>query len=81
MPLECLWVVDKENGVLYKDATALEPCRNERYTLMVGNLNRTQGLKEDGNVNTDVISNKQIARGKCQMGCGHFTGLFLMCFN
>ena len=81
VPLKCLLVVDKENGVLYKDATALEPCKNERYTLMVGNLNRTQGLKEDGNVNTDVISNKQIARGKCQMGCGHFTGLFLMCFN
>ena len=78
MPLKCLWVVDVENGVLYQDATVFEPCKKERYTLMVGNKNRTQGFKEDGNVHTDVISNKQISHGKCQMCCGHFTGKFLM---
>ena len=81
MPLKCLWVVDVENGVLYQDATALEPCKKERYMLMVGNKNRTQAFKEDGNVYTDVISNKQISYGKCQMCCGHFTGKFLMCFK
>nr|XP_022291577.1 uncharacterized protein LOC111102923 [Crassostrea virginica]XP_022291578.1 uncharacterized protein LOC111102923 [Crassostrea virginica]XP_022291579.1 uncharacterized protein LOC111102923 [Crassostrea virginica]XP_022291580.1 uncharacterized protein LOC111102923 [Crassostrea virginica] len=73
VPLKCLLVVDKENGVLYQDATVFEPCKKERYTLMVGNKNRTQGFKEDGNVHTDVISNKQISHGKCQMCCGHFT--------
>ncbi|XP_078323690.1 uncharacterized protein LOC111102924 isoform X3 [Crassostrea virginica] len=73
VPLKCLLVVDKENGVLYQDATVFEPCKKERYTLMVGNTNRTQGFKEDGNVHTDVISNKQISHGKCQMCCGHFT--------
>ena len=71
-------MVDKENGVLYQDATALEPSKKERYTLMVGNLNRTQGLNEDGDVHTDVISNKQISHGKCQMCCGHFTGTSFM---
>ena len=81
MPLKCLWVVDVENGVLYQDATALEPCKKERYMLMVGNKNRTKAFKEDGNVYTDVISNKQISYGKCQMCCGHFTGKFLMCFK
>ena len=78
VPLKSLLVVDKENGVLYQDATVFEPCKKERYTLMVGNKNRTQGFKEDGNVHTDVISNKQISHGKCQMCCGHFTGKFLM---
>lgn len=47
---------------------------------MIGNKNRTKCFSEktDGNVETDVINNKKITSGKCQMSCGHFTGYYLL---
>lgn len=47
---------------------------------MIGNENRNNGFtgKDGGIVETDVIDNKKLTSGKCQMSCGHFTGYYLL---
>lgn len=47
---------------------------------MIGKENRNNGFsgKDGGNVETDVIDNKKLTGGKCQMSCGHFTGYYLL---
>ena len=76
----CLWIVDKENGTVYHDDTKIESSKIKRYSLMIGNMHRTKEFdeNEDGNVETDVINNRHITKGKIRMRCGHFTGKFFV---
>ena len=74
----CLWIVDQENGTVYHDDTKIESSKIKRYSLMIGNMHRTKEFdeNENGNVETDVINNRHITKGKIRMRCGHFTGKF-----
>ncbi|XP_078311957.1 uncharacterized protein LOC111137276 isoform X2 [Crassostrea virginica] len=73
--MDCLWIVDQENGTVYHDDTKVESSKIKRYSLMIGNMHRTKEFdeNEDGNVETDVINNRHITKGKIRMRCGHFT--------
>ena len=69
-PIELLWIVDKENGTIYKDDSPINASKKATYTLMIGNKKRADGLNEDGR-KYEIFNRSQV---KCRMDCGHWTG-------
>lgn len=43
---------------------------------MIGNKDRTTETGDDKVVVNDVISNRRLTGGKCQMSCGDWTGKY-----
>lgn len=75
IPRPFVLVVDKENGIIFKDETVIETLKHPPNELMIGNQNRKKDDDEDDDesVENDVILNRRITSGKCRMSCGHFT--------
>lgn len=75
IPYTLILVVDKENGTIFQDDIEIETLKQSSIEFILGNRNRTRIIDDDGSVENDVISNKNITYGKCKMSCGHFTGI------
>lgn len=70
-----LSIVDTTTGQILNEEDLIKHLHITCIELMIGNENRNNGFsgKDGGNVETDVIDNKKLTGGKCQMSCGHFT--------
>lgn len=70
-----LSIVDTTTGQILNEEDLIKDLHIKCIELMIGNENRNNGFsgKDGGNVETDVIDNKKLTGGKCQMSCGHFT--------
>lgn len=75
-----LSIVDTTTGQILNEEDLIKHLNIKCIELMIGNENRNNGFsgKDGGNVETDVIDNKKLTGGKCQMSCGHFTGYYLL---
>lgn len=70
-----LFIVDSTTGQILQEEDQIKHLHIKWIELIIGNENRTKCFygKDGGNVKTDVIDNKKLTSGKCQMSCGHFT--------
>lgn len=70
-----LSIVDTTTGQILNEEDLIKHLHIKCIELMIGNENRNNGFtgKDGGIVETDVIDNKKLTSGKCQMSCGHFT--------
>lgn len=70
-----LFIVDSTTGQILQEEDQIKHLHIKWIELIIGNENRTKCFygKDGGNVETDVIDNKKLTSGKCQMSCGHFT--------
>ena len=65
-PIELLWIVDKENGNIYKDDSTIKASKTT-YTLMLGNKTRANGSNDKKSNRSAVIK---------EMDCFHLPGNF-----
>ncbi|XP_065927836.1 uncharacterized protein [Magallana gigas] len=72
-PKEILLIVDKGEGIIFNDETEIKTLKEIPSELMIGNQDRTTETGDDKIVVNDVISNKCLTGGKCQMSCEHWT--------
>ncbi|XP_062613653.1 uncharacterized protein LOC134275384 [Saccostrea cucullata] len=73
---EIIWVVVKEDGIIYNDETSFENLKmhQDKIHVVIGNNNRiVHDACQDSSVETDIISNKPLTSRKCRMSCNHFT--------
>uniref|UniRef100_A0A8W8JFU6 Uncharacterized protein n=1 Tax=Magallana gigas TaxID=29159 RepID=A0A8W8JFU6_MAGGI len=73
IPQTLVLIVDQENGTIFQDDIEIETLKQSPIEFILGNRNRTSIIEDDGSVENNVISNKNITYGKCKMSCGHFT--------
>nr|XP_034335713.1 uncharacterized protein LOC105326182 [Crassostrea gigas]XP_034335714.1 uncharacterized protein LOC105326182 [Crassostrea gigas] len=73
IPQTLILIVDQENGTIFQDDIEIETLKQSPIEFILGNRNRTSIIEDDGSVENNVISNKNITYGKCKMSCGHFT--------
>lgn len=75
-----LSIVDTTTGQILNEEDLIKHLHIKCIELMIGNENRNNGFtgKDGGIVETDVIDNKKLTSGKCQMSCGHFIGYYLL---
>ncbi len=78
IPQTLILIVDQENGTIFQDDIEIETLKQSPIEFILGNRNRTSIIEDDGSVENNVISNKNITYGKCKMSCGHFTGTHLL---
>uniref|UniRef100_A0A8W8JEC9 Uncharacterized protein n=1 Tax=Magallana gigas TaxID=29159 RepID=A0A8W8JEC9_MAGGI len=81
IPQTLILIVDQENGTIFQDDIEIETLKQSPIEFILGNRNRTSIIEDDGSVENNVISNKNITYGKCKMSCGHFTGLIAANFG
>eukprot|EP00105_Crassostrea_gigas_P013165 XP_011429395.1 PREDICTED: uncharacterized protein LOC105329733 isoform X2 [Crassostrea gigas] len=72
-PKEILLIVNKEEGIIFNDETEIKTSKVISSELMIGNQDRMTKTVDDKTVVDDVISNRCLTRGKCQMSCGDWT--------
>ncbi|XP_061169155.1 uncharacterized protein LOC133178475 [Saccostrea echinata] len=75
-PKEIIWVVVKEDGIIYNDETGFENLKKHQdiIQVVIGNNKRiVHDACHDSSVETDIISNKPVTTRKCKMRCNHFT--------
>lgn len=78
IPQTLILIVDQENGTIFQDDIEIETLKQSPIEFILGNRNRTSIIEDDGSVENNVISNKNITYGKCKMSCGHFTGTLML---
>lgn len=73
-PRDILLIVDREKGIIFNDDTEIETLKAMPNEMMIGNENRMTATGENDETPVDdVISNRLLTVGKCQMWCGHWT--------